>query len=422
MVDEASGEGRQGVRKDAVMPGPVDRAGRSDRPASWRPLVAYGVVLGVACVAGLVGLGFSWAWFGLVVGLLVLTAVLLGLSTALLLRFVSRWDVGLLTSEERAAYDADDDSELCRQARRVLRVGPTLGRPRREQPTSQAGETLTLRATDAADANRADEAVRTEAWLERQRDVEHAEIEVGDGVMLAARVIHTDRSSTRWVILAHGYRGHWTEMLAYARHYAEHGFNVLIPELRGHHESGGRYVGLGWLDRLDLVSWVRWIVHSQDEGARIVLHGRSMGGAAVCLAAGEKVLPSGVVAAVSDSGYSDFWNVAVRQMRQMHVPAHPTLELARLGFMFVPGGFDIAKASPAEAVGHAQVPILYLQGEADAFVPPYMGKRLYDVTSGSALGDNHRLCMFPHAGHCGSCLADPRRYWHEVFAFVGKRC
>lgn len=405
-----------------MLPGPVDRAGRRDRPASWRPLALYGAAVGVVCLLGVVGMGPSWGAFGLVMALLALSVLLLALSTAFLSRFVARWDVGLLTPGEREAYDADDGSELCLQARRVLRVGPALGRPTREQPTSRAGETLTLQATAVVDANRAEEAERTEAWLATQRDVEHAEVEMGDGVMLAARVIHVDRGSVRWVILAHGYRGHWTEMLAYARRYAEQGFNILIPEMRGHHESGGRYVGLGWLDRLDLVAWARWIVHSQDEGARIVFHGRCMGAAAACMAAGEKTLPSGVVAAVADGSYSDAWNIAARELRERHVPVHPTLELGRLGLMLLPGGYDLAKASPAEAVAHAQVPILYLQGEADAFVPPYMGKRLYDVTSGSALGDNHRLCMFPHAGHCDACLADPRRYWHEVFAFVGKRC
>lgn len=417
--DEKRGDaGRRGV----VLPGSSDRAGRRDRPASWRPLVVCAVVFGLVCFGGLLGLGFTWAWFSLLLCLLAIASVLLGASTALLVRFVSRWDEGLLTAEERAAYDADDGSELCLQAHKVLRVGPVLGRPGSEQAASQAGETLTLHTMALTDAHRSEEAPRASAWVEQQHDVEHAEIETTDGVMLAARVIHTDRTSTRWVILAHGYRGHWTEMFVYARHYAEQGFNVLIPEMRGHHESGGKYVGLGWLDRLDLVSWARWIVREQDEGARIVLHGRGMGAAAVCLAAGEKVLPSGVVAAVEDSGYADFWNIALRQLREMHIPAHPTLELARLGFLLLPDGYDIAKASPVEAVGHAQVPILYLQGEADAFVPPYMGKRLYDLTSGSALGENHRLCMFRDAGHCGACLTDPRRYWHEVFAFVCRRC
>lgn len=419
---EQAGEHGRGRWGDVVLPGPVDRAGRGDRAPSWRPLVIYAVACGVICLVGLLTLGFTWAWFFLVVALVALSLVLMGLSTALLTRFVARWDTGLLTPEEREAYDADDDSPLCLQARRVLRVGPVLGRPPTEQPTFRAGESLEERVTAVTDGNRREEAALTSAWLAAQHDVEHAETETPDGVMLAARVIHVDRGSSRWVILVHGYRGHWTEMLLYARHYAREGFNILIPELRGHHESGGRYIGLGWLDRLDLVSWARWIVHNQDEGARIVLHGRSVGGAAVCMAAGEKGLPSGVVAAVDDSCYSDVWNVALRELRELHVPAHPTLEFARLGFLLVPGGYDIAKASPAEAVTHAQVPILYLQGEADAFVPPYMGKRLYDVTSGSALGENHRLCMFPHAGHCGSCLVDPRRYWHEVFAFVRKRC
>ena len=106
----------------------------------------------------------------------------------------------------------------------------------------------------------------------------------------------------------------------------------------------------------------------------------------------------------------------------MRLPAHLVLDVARLVLKLSPGGYDVASCDPAAAVVHAQVPMLYLQGEEDLVVPAYMGKRLYDATSGSAAGENKRLCMFRHAGHNSACFADPARYYHEVFAFVEPRC
>lgn len=403
-------------RGKTIPPGSPDRVGKADRPASWAPLVTYLIVAAGICVLGLRWTAGVYAELLLVLVVLGVSVGLVVFSTVHLWGYVSRCDFGVLTDAERGSLEEDmgADTPIANQARRVLKVGTILGRPHAAQHLSSV-ELATV------EANRVEEAARTAAWLDGQRDVEQVEMESDDGMVLRAHLFHVDRSSSRWVILSHGYRGHWTEMLTYARPYAERGFNLLIPELRGHRESGGRCIGLGWLDRLDLVGWARWIVRNQDEGARIVLHGHCMGGVASCIAAGEKTLPSGVAAAVVDCAYSDAWNMARRILRERGIPVHPLLDFARLGFMLV-GGYDIAKASALEAVTHAQVPILFIQGEQDPFVPPYMAKKLYDATSGSAAGKNHRLCMFPHAGHCESSLADPKRYWHEVFAFVGRRC
>ena len=55
---------------------------------------------------------------------------------------------------------------------------------------------------------------------------------------------------------------------------------VLVPALRGHGLSEGRYAGMGWLDRRDLMRWISLIIDS-DADARILLQGKSMGAAAV---------------------------------------------------------------------------------------------------------------------------------------------
>ena len=46
--------------------------------------------------------------------------------------------------------------------------------------------------------------------------------------------------------------------------------------------------GMGWLDRLDIISWINWIIE-QDPDAQIVLHGVSMGAATVMMTSGESL-------------------------------------------------------------------------------------------------------------------------------------
>jgi len=146
-----------------------------------------------------------------------------------------------------------------------------------------------------------------------------------------------------------------------------------------------------------------------------------MGGAAVCVACGEKDLASQVRVTVEDCGYSDPWNVFVPIVRKgLHLAVHPLLDL--MGFLVgrQEGGCDLAGIDVTASVAHARTPLLALHGEADVFVPPYMARRIYDAAGGAAAGDGKRLVYFPGAGHCQSCLSDPERYFSELFGFVGR--
>ena len=69
----------------------------------------------------------------------------------------------------------------------------------------------------------------------------------------------------------------------FARDYRTCGFNVLMADNRAHGDSGGRYVGMGWLDHVDYLRWISPLVGTVGPDARIVLHGISMGGATALL-------------------------------------------------------------------------------------------------------------------------------------------
>jgi hypothetical protein len=45
-------------------------------------------------------------------------------------------------------------------------------------------------------------------------------------------------------------------MAAFGKRFHEIGFTVLMPNLRGHGESEGHYIGMGWHDRLDILRWI----------------------------------------------------------------------------------------------------------------------------------------------------------------------
>ena len=249
-------------------------------------------------------------------------------------------------------------------------------------------------------------------WLEENRDVLQPRILSRDGISLHARFLPA--LSHRWALCVHGYRDSSLDMGFYAAHYADLGWNVLLPDLRGHGLSRGDYVGMGWPDRLDLIDWLTWILH-RDPHAQILLHGVSMGASAVLMATGEK-LPPQVKAAVSDCAYTS----AREQLRhvgkhQMKLPLPAPLLLSSLGVVGrMKTGYWLRQADALKQVAKSATPTLFIHGTEDHFVPTEMSRRLCQ-----AAGCREKsLLLVPGAGHALSAPTDPVLYWETVDAFL----
>ena len=108
----------------------------------------------------------------------------------------------------------------------------------------------------------------------QQNPGQTVQITAADGLRLNG-VYYPNAGSHLWVIALHGYRGSHTGATNLAQHYYDAGYQVLTPDLRACGDSEGDYVGMGWLDRKDVLQWIDWVL-AQDSEAEIVLHGVSM--------------------------------------------------------------------------------------------------------------------------------------------------
>jgi len=239
-----------------------------------------------------------------------------------------------------------------------------------------------------------------------------------DGLQLWAAILPAD-GSHRWVICMHGYHDSHESMGVYARRFWEKGWNVILPDQRGHGKSEGDYVGWGYDERLDLVSWINYVVR-RDPEAQIVIHGVSMGAATVLMATGGP-LPGQVKAAISDCSYTTVED----EMR--HVVLHGLKKLPNLPFP-VPmsalfailrrtvlrrKGFDLRDAAPVKAVARSKTPTLFIHGTEDTLVPDYMMSKLYQ-----AARCPKAFLWVPEAEHALSVGTDPDQYWSAVDTFL----
>lgn len=214
-------------------------------------------------------------------------------------------------------------------------------------------------------------------WL-NQQTFEKMETTSQDGLKLKAMFLPADSKSDKVLIAIHGYRSYnIREYANYLKFYHELGFHILLPDNRAHGESEGKYIGFGWLDRLDCIQWIHYMKKYFHQDLQIVLHGISMGSATVLMASGEN-LPSDVKCIISDCGFTSVLDEFKHELHDhkivstLLIPTATLLSKKRVGYSF-------KEASTIEQVKKSRTPTLFIHGDQDDFVPTYMVYDLYNA-------------------------------------------
>jgi hypothetical protein len=221
-------------------------------------------------------------------------------------------------------------------------------------------------------------------------------------------------NSRKYVIAYHGYGSKPEDIGGTLRRFHDLGYQVLAPISRGYGQSGGDFYGMGWLERLDLLDWITFLIR-QDPAARILLFGESMGAATVMMAAGEK-LPPQVRGIIEDCGYTSVWDEFSYLLGQLfHLPTFPILYLMDL-ICQRKAGYGFREASSVRQLQKATVPMLFIHGGADTFVPTAMLDQVYDACASPV----KEQLIIPGGAHAQSVTVAPTVYWNKIEEFLGK--
>ena len=233
-----------------------------------------------------------------------------------------------------------------------------------------------------------------------------------DGLKLHGLLAENKNSGGKYVIVFHGYSSEASHMKAFMKRFYKMGFSVLAPDARTHGTSEGRIRGMGWLERKDALLWADMLIKA-NENCKIALFGVSMGGATVMMTSGEEALPGQVFACIEDCGYTSAWDEFGFQLKNMFgLPSFPILNLSSL-VTKMRGGYGFKEASALEQVKKCKVPMLFIHGEDDSFVPFSMLDELYNAAQ-----CNKRKLVISGAGHAKSSSTDPDTYWKTVEEFL----
>lgn len=234
-----------------------------------------------------------------------------------------------------------------------------------------------------------------------------------DGLTLHGHYRKNPEAYGKYAIICHGYTGNATNMSAYAKELYTMGFSVLCPNARAHGRSEGELVGMGYLERRDIIGWINEIIKN-DPSAEILLFGVSMGGATVLFTSGEDDLPDNVKAVISDCAFTSVYDEVGNVMRR-YVSFLPRFPIVDSGSVVceLKGGYSFRDASCTAAVERSKTPTLFIHGSKDSFVPFYMLDILYE----NAACEKEKLVV-DGAGHGDSCKTAPDLYWNTIKSFT----
>ena len=236
-----------------------------------------------------------------------------------------------------------------------------------------------------------------------------------DGIRMHAYYAHASHPKRETAVIVHGYTDSSIRMFHIGYLYNQRlDFNVLIPDLRYSGLTEGEAIQMGWLDRKDVMQWIDLAPSLFGDSIQTVVHGISMGAATTMMVSGE-TLPSQVKCFVEDCGYTSVWDQFAKELKeQFGLPTFPLLHVSSW-LCDLQLGWNFKEASAVKQVKKCKLPMLFIHGDSDKYVPTYMVHEVYE-----AKPQPKELWIVPETTHAKSYMNYPEEYTERVRDFLEK--
>jgi len=254
--------------------------------------------------------------------------------------------------------------------------------------------------------------IRSAAVFLEERVTQTVGIEAEDGTKLVGHWWPCE-GAKRVIIAMHGWRSTWSmDFGIIADFWHNEGCSILFAEQRGQGSSGGEYMGFGLTERFDCRDWANWVNENLDFTMPIYLGGVSMGAATILMASGLE-LPENVVGIVADCGFTSpyaIWKHVVED--NFHFTYNGIRSAAADDLCRRKIKTGAKSYSTTEALASTEIPVLFIHGTDDRFVPIEMTYENY-----KACASEKHLFVVPGAEHAMSYLVDKDGYENAIRNF-----
>jgi uncharacterized protein len=216
-------------------------------------------------------------------------------------------------------------------------------------------------------------------------------------------------NSKKVIIIAHGITWSLYGSFKYVNMFQKRGFQVLLCDHRFHGLSGGNYTSYGYYEKDDLKAWIDYIVNRVGEEAVIGLQGESLGAAS---ALEVSKLDPRVSFCIADCAFSDFNSLLKLKLNQYKLRVYPLINIVSL-LVKLRHGWSFPDISPIKGLEKTKIPILFIHGKEDSFIPLQMTLDMFTRKIG-----NKKLYLVPQAGHAEAYNTDPKGYEKIVSDFI----
>ena len=230
-------------------------------------------------------------------------------------------------------------------------------------------------------------------------------------------VIHikTPIASNNVMILVHGIRGNYFDLMPAAFRYLRDGYNVIMYNQRQSGQTGGKNSTFGLYEKFDLEE-VATVARRIYQGGLVGVHGFSMGAATAIMQSELNEKNNLVDFYIFDAPFHTMASAVEMSVRNKQSTKIPPGFVTFSGdaFLRLRRRVSYKDIAPVDVIHHSQRPILLIHGEKDMVTCPEGSRQLFAAVS----HNQRRLEIFPDGEHCNNHTVYEDDYFDRVHRFI----
>lgn len=220
------------------------------------------------------------------------------------------------------------------------------------------------------------------------------------------------------IIIVHGIRSNYHEVLDVAFEYLENGYNIVVYNQRQTGNTGGNDYTFGLYERFDLDEVVKYTKGIYTNGV-LGVHGFSMGAATSALHMELNEEEKRVNFYILDAPFHTMQSAINLGVAKNKIPILPIKYAAWAGDIYIKrkDKFSFRDIEPYKAAKNVTIPVMLIHGTDDRTTDPKGSKIIYDTIP----HDKKELWLIEGLGHCKANTIIKDEYFKRIFEFISEK-